>query len=104
MISYVATRKPRITLAQRRTRVVWCYEHLSWSVNHRSKDESNYEILNRKNRIYIYVVFDTIQLNLNVHNNVYIQDGVLGFAHTDKSLEHFLFHDFYHERQLVEDN
>ena len=22
----------------------------------------------------------------------------------DKSLEHFLFHDFYHERQLVEDN
>ena len=22
----------------------------------------------------------------------------------DESLEHFLFHDFYHERQFVEDN
>ena len=57
MVSYIATRKPRITPAQRRTRVVWCYEHLSWSVNDWSNvvftDESNYEILNRKNRIYI---------------------------------------------------
>ena len=33
MVSCVATRKPRITPAQRRTRVAWCYEHLSWSVN-----------------------------------------------------------------------
>ena len=59
MISYVATRKPRITPAQRRTRVVWCYEHLSWSVNDWSNvvftDDSNYEILNRRNRIYIYI-------------------------------------------------
>ena len=57
MISYIATRKPRITPAQRRTRVAWCYEHLSWSVNDWSNvvftDESNYEILNRKNQIYI---------------------------------------------------
>ena len=53
MVSYIAPRKPRITPAQRCTRVAWCYEHLSWSVNHWSKDESNYEILNRKNRIYI---------------------------------------------------
>ena len=57
MVSYVAPRKPRITPAQRRTRVAWCYEHLSWSVNDWSNvvftDESNYEILNRKNRIYI---------------------------------------------------
>ena len=57
MVSYVATRKPRITPAQRRTRVAWCYEHLSWSVNDWSNvvfmDESNYEIFNRKNRIYI---------------------------------------------------
>ena len=57
MVSYVATRKPRITPAQRCTRVVWCYEHLSWSVNDWSNvvftNESNYEILNRKNRIYI---------------------------------------------------
>ena len=57
MVSYIALRKPRITPAQRRTRVVWCYEHLSWSVNDWSNvvftDESNYEILNQKNRIYI---------------------------------------------------
>ena len=57
MVSYIAPRKPRITPAQRRTRVARCYEHLSWSVNDWSNvvfmDESNYEILNRKNRIYI---------------------------------------------------
>ena len=57
MVSYIASRKPQITPAQRRTRVAWCYEHLSWSVNDWSNvvftDESNYEILNRKNRIYI---------------------------------------------------
>ena len=57
MVSYIAPRKPRITPAQRRTRAAWCYEHLSWSVNDWSNvvftDESNYEILNRKNRIYI---------------------------------------------------
>ena len=58
MVSYIAPRKPRITTpAQRPTRVVWCYEHLSWSVNDWSNvvftDESNYEISNRKNRIYI---------------------------------------------------
>ena len=33
MVSYIAPRKPRITPAQRCTRVAWCYEHLSWSVN-----------------------------------------------------------------------
>ena len=57
MVSYVAPRKLQITPAQRRTRVVWCYEHLSWSVNDWSNavftDKSNYEILNWKNRIYI---------------------------------------------------
>ena len=57
MVSYIAPRKPRITPAQRRTQVAWCYEQLSWSVNDWSNvvfmDESNYEILNRKNRIYI---------------------------------------------------
>ena len=57
MVSYIAPRKPRITPAQQSTRVAWCYEHLSWSVNDWSNvvfmDESNYEILNRKNRIYI---------------------------------------------------
>ena len=29
MVSYIAPRKPRITPAQRCTRVAWCYEHLS---------------------------------------------------------------------------
>ena len=57
MVSYIAPRKPRITPAQRCTRVAWCYEHLSWSVNDWSNvvftNENNYEILNRKNRIYI---------------------------------------------------
>ena len=57
MVSYIVPRKPRITPAQRCTRVAWCYEHLSWSVSDWSNivftDESNYEILNRKNRIYI---------------------------------------------------
>ena len=57
MVSYIASRKHRITSAQRRRRAVWCYEHLSWSVNDWSNvvfmDESNCEVLNRKNRIYI---------------------------------------------------
>ena len=57
MFSYIAPRKPRIAPAPRRTRVAWCCENLSWSVNDWSNvvfmDESNYEILNRKNRIYI---------------------------------------------------
>ena len=55
MTLYIAPRKPRITPAQRRTRVACCFEHLSWSVNDWPNvaftDESNYEILNRKNRI-----------------------------------------------------
>ena len=58
MISYIAPRKPRITPTQRRDRLQWCYEHLNWSMEEWSNvifsDESNYEILNRKNRIYIF--------------------------------------------------
>ena len=56
MVSYITPIKPRITPAQRRTPVGWYYEHLRWSVNDWSNvvftDESNYEILNWKNRIY----------------------------------------------------
>ena len=33
MVSHIAPKKPRITPAQRRTRVDWCYGYLSWSVN-----------------------------------------------------------------------
>ena len=32
MTSHIASRKPRITLKQRRARIDWCNEHLSWSV------------------------------------------------------------------------
>ena len=55
MTSYIAPRKPRITPKQRRGRIDWCNEHLSWSVQDWSNvivnGESNYEVLNRKNRI-----------------------------------------------------
>ena len=57
MASYIAPRKPRISHIQRRNRLQWCYEYLNWSVKDWSNvifsDESNYEVLNRKNRIYI---------------------------------------------------
>ena len=58
MVSYIAPKKPKITPTQRRVRLQRCYEHLSWSEKDWSNvifsDESNYEILNRKNRIYIH--------------------------------------------------
>ena len=54
--SCIAPRKPRITPRHRRARIDWCNEHLSWSVPDWSKvifsDESNYEVLNRRNRIH----------------------------------------------------
>ncbi|CAM4917149.1 unnamed protein product [Rotaria socialis] len=57
MFSYVAPKKPRINHRQRYSRLQWCYQHSSWGENDWSKviftDESNLEILNRKNRIYI---------------------------------------------------
>ena len=56
MTSYIASKNPRIRLKQRRARIDWCNKHLSWSIPDWSKvifsDESNYEVLNRKNRIY----------------------------------------------------
>ena len=56
MTSYIASKKPRIRLKQRRARIDRCNEHLSWSVPDWSKvifsDESKYEVPNRKNRIY----------------------------------------------------
>ena len=57
MVSYMAPRKPRITPTQRRNRLTWCYNHQNWSINDWSNviffDESNFEVLNRKNRICI---------------------------------------------------
>ena len=58
MISYSLPRKSRITSSQKRNRFQWRYEHLDWSVkdwpNIIFSGESNYEVLNRKNRIYIH--------------------------------------------------
>ena len=55
-ISYITSRKSRITPKQQRARIDWCNEHLSWSIPDWSRvifsDESNYEVLNRKNRIH----------------------------------------------------
>ena len=57
MISLILPRKPRITPSQKRNHLQCCYEHLDWLVkdwrNIIFSDESNYEVLNRKNRIYI---------------------------------------------------
>ena len=58
MVSYIAARKLRIAPAQRRNRLTCCYDHLNWSINDSSNvifsEESNFEILNRENRIYVY--------------------------------------------------
>ena len=57
MASYIAPRKPRITPTQRQNRLTWCYDHLNWWINDWSNaifpHESNFEVLNQKNRIYI---------------------------------------------------
>ena len=57
MVSHIVPRKLRITPTQRRNRLMWCYDHLNWSINDWSNvifsDESNFEVFNRKNRIYI---------------------------------------------------
>ena len=54
MISYILPRKARVTPSQKHYCLQWCYEHLDWSVEELFfSDESNYEVLNRKNRIYI---------------------------------------------------
>ena len=56
MTSCITSRKPRISPKQRRVRVDCCNEHLSWSAQDWSKvkfsDQGNYQVLNRKNRIY----------------------------------------------------
>ena len=57
IVSYIAPRKPRTTPIQRQNRLMWCYDHLNWSINDWSNvifsDESNFEVLSRKNRIFI---------------------------------------------------
>ena len=87
MVSYIAPRKPRITPAQRRPRVACSYEHLSWSVNHWSKDESNYEKLNRKNQIYIRR-FRHDPTRFECSQQRVRRRGVLLMSHTNSSTYH----------------
>ena len=82
MISYIVPKKPRVTPAQRRVRVRWCHEHLDWTVKDWSNvifsDESNYELLNRKNRIYIcrfrtdYTRFERSQQRVHKGGGIYL--------------------------------
>ena len=57
LFSFIAPKKPRITARQRRDRIQWCHAHLNWSVEDWCRiifsDESNFEVFNRKNRMYI---------------------------------------------------
>ena len=89
MVSYIAPRKPQITPAQRCNRVACSYEHLSWSVNHWSNvvftNESNYEILNRKNRIHIRRFrHDSTRVERS-QQRVHGEGGIL-MSHTNSSL------------------
>lgn len=55
--AYVAPRKPLLTIKNRIKRMKWCKERLNWSVERWSRvifsDESNFEVINRKNRIIV---------------------------------------------------
>ncbi|CAF3936613.1 unnamed protein product [Rotaria sp. Silwood1] len=57
MKSYVAPRKPKLNAQQRRLRAAWCQYHLDWTEQDWSQiifsDESNFELVNRKNRLYV---------------------------------------------------
>ena len=93
MMSYILPRKPLITQVQRRNRLKWCYDHLDWSTDDWSKvifsDESNYEVVNRKNRIYIRRFRNdrtrSERSQKRVHKGggvVYIQHGFMYLAST----------------------
>lgn len=55
--SYIAARKPLLTKKQMRKRLKWCRERKHWDVEQWSKvifsDESNYEVINRKSRVFV---------------------------------------------------
>ena len=73
MVSYMALRKPRITPKQRRARVDWCNEHLSWSVQDWSKaifsDGRNFEEC-------IFDVFALVELVFNGRRSELTQEAV----------------------------
>lgn len=55
LCSSLAVRKPSLTYLDRKARLKWCKERADWSVERWKlvifSDESNYEVLNRKNRL-----------------------------------------------------
>jgi len=55
--SYIATRKPLLSIKDRLKRRRWCKERLHWTVedwaNVIFSDESNFEVINRKSRIFV---------------------------------------------------
>ena len=85
MLSSRVPRKPRITAKQGRTRVDWYNEHLSWSVQDRSKmifsDENNYQVFNRSNRIYFRRFRALIEHVFNGHRSELIEEEVSVSGH-----------------------
>lgn len=57
LLSYVAIRKPLLTLRDRLKRKKWCKDRLLWTVEDWSRvifsDESNFEVMNRKGRVIV---------------------------------------------------
>ncbi|CAF3104019.1 unnamed protein product, partial [Rotaria sp. Silwood2] len=57
MHSYVLPRKPKLTSKQKKLRLSWCTKHLDWSEDDWKNiiftDESRFQLINRKNRIYV---------------------------------------------------
>ena len=55
--SYVALRKPLLTVKDRLKRRKWCKERMYWSVEDWARvifsDESNFEVFNRKGRVFV---------------------------------------------------
>jgi hypothetical protein len=55
--SYVASKKPFLTVLDRIKRIKWCREQKTWSVNQWANvifsDESNFEVFNRKGRVFV---------------------------------------------------
>jgi transposase len=80
--SYVASKKPFLSVLDRIKRLKWCRERRNWSVYQWSKiifsDESNFEVLNRKRRIYIKRFADEKFKNQFVVNRVQAGGGSVG--------------------------
>ena len=55
--TYIAARKPILSITNKRKQRVWSKERLNWSVEQWAKviwsDEANFQVVNRKGRIYV---------------------------------------------------